>query len=351
MRAQPDRGDSDTPASRIHALLPAIHGRPTGGNVYNDALLSALAARTSVTLHHEHALDFELLSATTKPGDVLLVDSLLLDAYKEGQQEGGLRARNAILVVHYLQLLDPGKRSGARADEEREALASFAGCVTTSGFARRALLNEGIPPDRVLALKPGIDGRFRPSGRVRPAMPPRLLSVASLLPGKGLLDLLGQLESLEDLDWRWEIAGDDRLEPGYAAHVRGAFARSPCADRIDLLGPLPPKRLAERYREADLLLHGSEFETCGMVVMEALASGLPVAAFRVGGLPEQVRAAGSVVLVEPDRPEALQAVLRGLLASPEQWIAMRRAALSGRPYPTWDSRAALLMHWLEAAFG
>ncbi len=48
------------------------------------------------------------------------------------------------------------------------------------------------------------------------------------------------------------------------------------ADGVDWLGVIPPARMAQVYRDADLLLFPTRYESFGLVVIEAMAAGLPV---------------------------------------------------------------------------
>ncbi|WP_328478735.1 glycosyltransferase family 4 protein [Actinoplanes sp. NBC_00393] len=80
------------------------------------------------------------------------------------------------------------------------------------------------------------------------------------------------------------------------------------ADAITLTGALAPEQALELMREHDLLVHPSRYETFGVVIIEALAAGMPVLITRSGG-PEQTLAgieadAGELVEIE-DAPDAL----------------------------------------------
>lgn len=87
---------------------------------------------------------------------------------------------------------------------------------------------------------------------------------------------------------RFAVAGDGpragwvRAELPFAAHF----------------GFLDRGRLADLYADADIFVFPSPTETCGLVVLEAMASGLPVIAARAGGVVEQLREGINGHLVE-----------------------------------------------------
>ena len=76
------------------------------------------------------------------------------------------------------------------------------------------------------------------------------------------------------------------------------------------MGVLTGRRLADAYRAADLVVAPSRAESYGMVVAEALARGIPVVAARVGGVPEAIAGSTAGILIPPNDPGALRAVLR-----------------------------------------
>ena len=65
---------------------------------------------------------------------------------------------------------------------------------------------------------------------------------------------------------------------------------------------------------ADVAVHAARAETLGLVVLEALACGLPVVASRVGGIPEAVSHGETGLLVEPGDPHALASALELVLS-------------------------------------
>ncbi|MGB3967269.1 MAG: glycosyltransferase, partial [Planctomycetota bacterium] len=82
---------------------------------------------------------------------------------------------------------------------------------------------------------------------------------------------------------------------------------------VRCLGPLPPDQVADACRAADVLVLPSEREGWPNVVTEAIASGLPVVATRVGGIPQILGdppPAWLGSLLAPGDGQALAAALR-----------------------------------------
>jgi glycosyltransferase involved in cell wall biosynthesis len=94
-------------------------------------------------------------------------------------------------------------------------------------------------------------------------------------------------------------------------YVKSLYSSSP--PNVTLLGYRAPHEIAQEMRAADLLCCPSIWlEAFGSVNIEAMASGIPVVASRVGGIPE-IGAEGGVLLVEPgsvvDLADALQKLI------------------------------------------
>jgi N-acetyl-alpha-D-glucosaminyl L-malate synthase BshA len=116
------------------------------------------------------------------------------------------------------------------------------------------------------------------------------------------------------------------------------------AGRVAFLGERP--ELGTLFSQADLFLLPSDQESFGLAALEALASGVPVVASRVGGLPEVVIAGTTGLLVPPHAPQALAAAVLGLLDDEPRRTAMGRAAREDaasrfRPEPVVDRYEAI----------
>ena len=303
----------------LRFVLPAIHRRPTGGNVYNRNIAA------------------ELRKLPGFSRDVALVDSLMLDHIPAG---------TSVLIAHYLNIADPAHRHSRAADRERKVLRRFAGIVTTSDYSRQALRDEGIV--NVETVWPGLHDRFRapPNGRRDGRV--ILLTVASLLPDKGLLELIGILESLADLDWRWVLAGDTTLDRTYSRRVLGRIEGSPLRERLLVRGPMPPSRLVALYDRAGIFVLPTRFETCSMATREAMARALPVVAYDTGGLRANLPRRSARHLAPAGDATAFTARLRRVLgdASARQTEGERNRS-TALTFPTWEESAGRLWRFLR----
>lgn len=335
----------------ITFLVPAIHDLQTGGNVYNRRMVERLRPEIPVkvvpwTPDETPASDLDLPDA-----GVIVADSLLAqhsDALRAVREEHP--AATLVPLVHYLHCVDPHVTNTPVAADERATLGVVDGAVATSRFVQRALVEEGLPTERVTVVRPGLDERYRDALPSRlGGGPPHMLTVANLLPEKGLQPFVEVLRDLRDLPWRWTLVGDASLDPTYAEKVHRRLRTARLTDRVTWTGPVAPEVLRTWYDRVDLFVLPSRFETCSLSTREAMARGLPVVGYRVGGMEENFGDAAAGHLVPPGNPAALQAALRSLLTAPmaraQKGVAAWRRS---RAFPTWTEAATRFRESLAA---
>lgn len=155
------------------------------------------------------------------------------------------------------------------------------------------------PKDAGLVARYGLEGR-----RV-------VMTLARLDPGdsyKGIdaviETLLRLAEAAPDVSYLVAGAGDDRARLERLARDTGV------ADRVVFTGYVEEREKADHYRLADLFVLPGSGEGFGIVLLEALACGVPVVASKLDGSREAVRDGLLGQLVDPRDPDALLAALR-----------------------------------------
>jgi glycosyltransferase involved in cell wall biosynthesis len=107
--------------------------------------------------------------------------------------------------------------------------------------------------------------------------------------------------------------------------------------------------LADHYAASNIFAFSSLSETFGNVVLEAMASGLPVVALRAGGVGEIVQSRTTGVLVEPWVPPAqFASALISLIEDPSRRREMGEAARSYALSQSWDAIMGSLRHRYQA---
>jgi len=149
--------------------------------------------------------------------------------------------------------------------------------------------------------------------------------VANMTGKKGYPDLIAAARLIVDRGRRvhFAVAGRGPRE----AEVRAAAAAARLGSRFEFLGPLED---ATRFMAGcDVFVLASHHEGLPLVIMEALALGIPVVATLTGGIPQLVRDGVDGLLVPVARPERLADALDELIIDPERRGRMSRAAAKG----------------------
>jgi glycosyltransferase involved in cell wall biosynthesis len=153
----------------------------------------------------------------------------------------------------------------------------------------------------------GYVGRLSPEKSVR-----QLHAIQTALAADGLTNV------------RFTVVGDGKERVWLREHLR----------RAELTGVLRGEALATAYANMDLFVFPSETETVGNVVLEAMASGLPVVAMAHGG-PKFIADPGRSAILAEDHRGLIDAV-RALVPDAARRDEMRRAARRRALELSWD---------------
>lgn len=166
----------------------------------------------------------------------------------------------------------------------RRSLAASAAIITPSTLVSSELQERwGVPAERITVTPLAADPNFRPAAparvaadRMRLGLPERyVVCVASNRPHKNLQRLVEAwgLDEARRHGCRLLVAGP--IDARYPEVVRRARALG--EDRVSLLGQVPEADLPSVYRGARVVVHPALHEGFGLPIIEAMASGVPVA--------------------------------------------------------------------------
>lgn len=191
--------------------------------------------------------------------------------------------------------------------------------IVPSMFLWKKALERGYPEEKLVLLPHGVDlNKFMPD--LTTVEFGRILYVGRLIQLKGLPFLIKAVAALKkDFPYlKLIVIGDGPKKQEYVSLGKRILGSS-----IEFLGAQPSNVVAEEMRKSyvfslpSIQMPSGETETFGLVHAEAQASGVPVVAFRVGGVPEVVQHGKTGFLASPEKIEELTEYLHILLSNPE----------------------------------
>lgn len=236
------------------------------------------------------------------------------------------------------------------------AEAEFA--VAISEYNREAIVREcgGRHRDKVSVIHCGVDtGVFQPKHSVDPSDRFRILAVGTLHEVKGQRFLVEACRLLADagVDVECRLVGDGPDSRALAQQIRELGL----TDRVLLEGGRTRPELLHLLGEADVLAAPSvptrrgKREGIPLVLIEAMASGVPVVASGISGIPELIEDGVSGLLVPPGDPQALADALEQLATEEalRERLAHGGRAKVEREFDLARSAAALVDRFQAAA--
>ena len=229
---------------------------------------------------------------------------------------------------------------------ERSAYSKAGLVVSVSEQVRRELAAAGIPAERIVTVTNGVDSdEFRPGPPDRPRF--------GLPEGVPLALFAGDIRSpRKNLDAVLRALPD---APGVHLAVAGWLESSPypamaaglgISDRVHFLGNV--REMPLLMRSCDLFAFPSRYEACSLVMLEVLASGLPILTSRTTGGAELVPEDGGFLMNDPDDVGAVVDALRRTGSRAELDARSARSREAALPL-RWDSMAAKYLKLLGVA--
>lgn len=213
--------------------------------------------------------------------------------------------------------------------------------VAISGFVKQEC--EAFGARNVALIENGIDlGAFQQqTAPDRKAGAPRLINVARFARIKGQDILIEALKRCHDQGHRLHLTlVGIRSEPGFHDHLVELVRQRGLDDYVSF--EIDRTDLADLLGQADLFVLPSRHEGFGLVLIEAMAAGLPVIAARTGGAAELVRDGETGLTFAPEDPEDLARQILAMIADPAGMAGyVTRGAGVARRY---DISATLTRH-------
>ncbi len=197
----------------------------------------------------------------------------------------------------------------------------------------RDLARETAIDVKMDVIPDGLDlSRFEPTPRSACPEKVRILTIGRLIPRKGFQFLIGALPQIVEHaahDFEIEIVGDGP----YQKELLKLAADLDVAGHIRFAGSVPYSELPQKYRDADIFILPSLAEGMPLVVLEAMGTGLPIAASRVQGIDELVAEDVNGALFDPGDADGLARSLVKLINAGKGRIEMGKASVERvKPY-------------------
>jgi glycosyltransferase involved in cell wall biosynthesis len=267
---------------------------------------------------------------------------------------------NAVHFVHSSWLRSPVHISRIRRDVygfyqwlytalnarwEKQAFQRAKVVVAVSEKVAQELINIGVPRDRIRVIVNGVDlQEFTPgvASRQKLGLPENvnlgLFAGDIRTPRKNLDSVLHSLVQVPDLHLAVVGSTDGSPFPELAADLG-------ISNRVHFLGYR--RDIADIMRAVDLFVFPSRYEACTLVLLEALASGLPVITATATGGAELVTPECGIVLLDSDDIDALAAALSSLVSDRTLMQQMGQAARAVAEQHSWSTMAQTYMDLFE----
>lgn len=255
-----------------------------------------------VMLHRRHRFDIIHCHSSYPPAYVALAFRKLFDV-------------PIVVRPHGSDVLPGGRiRSNPRVEKKlKRTLARVDAVIAQGAFLKATVEELGVDPAKVYVIHNGVNlkefSQGKPFGHPRPYM----LGLGNWIPRKGFDVLLRAFAMLRDDAPDLLLAG----RGGEEEKLKTLARELGITQRVRFVGFIQGQPKVDLYRGAMFFVCPSRIEPFGNVILEAMASGLPVVATAVGGNTELIADGERGLLCESENPESLADALQRMLENPQ----------------------------------
>ena len=220
-------------------------------------------------------------------------------------------ARYKLISTWWETIPHNNETTHAKKQLKREVMSQVDGYVCYTSKAKECLLAEGVSPHKIQLIPLGVNLTRFTSIKKKEQDKVTILFVGRLVEEKGVIDLYKVFRQLaqKNTQLKLRIVGQGPLG-ATLAHMRKTDSLQ---DRVSIV-QVPYLMMPYEYQQADMLVAPSKTtqtweEQLGMVLLEAMASGLPIVGYHSGAVGDIVGNAGLIV-PEGDTAHLLQSIRR-----------------------------------------
>ena len=187
------------------------------------------------------------------------------------------------------------------------------------------------------------------AARAKQIGPLRIISIANVLPNKGLSVLIEALSKLPADSWRLKVLGSLKMDASYVAAIRRQIAEAGLTAHVSLPGTVPNGEMPAHLAGSDLLVVPSYYEAFAIAYLEAMSFGLPVIASTAGGARELITHGQEGFLLSPGDADTLAHYLQQVIQDRERLLQMSLAARRRvDAHPTWAQSFGRVREFLQS---
>lgn len=355
---------------RIGLLVYGDMATVSGGYLYNRKLVSYLRSQGDdveiislpVRSYWRHLWDnFSnccLEQITAIPIDILIQDAMVHPSvFLMNRRLTQKLKLPMVTLVHLLIAFEhhPWYSAWFYRAIERRYLQSVTGMIANSQttLAQTRQLLQGKLPRHCLAVPAGdnfpeasMDAAAISQRALAPG-PLQILVVGNVIRRKGLHVLIQALGQLPADSFQVTVAGRLDMEPEYVKQIQKLIGASQLQERVILKGSVQGLPLADLYRQHQLMVLPSAYESYGIVYVEAQQFGLPVIGTTAGAAKEIIHDGDNGYLMPPEDNNALAKLLQKLHHDRQLLVTLSGNALAAYArHPKWDESCEIIRRYL-----